>query len=37
MNYNHNMIIVEIKERKQLMKEKQLIISWWKIKGFIIY
>ena len=38
MNYNHNVIIVEIKERNQLKKEKnQLIINWYIIKEFIIY
>ena len=38
MNYNHNVIIVEIKERNQLKKEKnQLIINWYIIKEYIIY
>ena len=43
MNYNHNLIIVEIKERNQLKKEKkQLIINWYIINktsknGHLIY
>ena len=38
MNYNHNVIIVDVKERNQLKKEKkQLIINWYIIKEYIIY